>query len=192
MNNSFSMHQFKAQAQAQAQAKSKSKSQVGLTLIETLVALAIFALVVSGALALFGSASSSQTTTQLKSDLSAIRAATKSLYFGQGGYGSASLVEVLINGNKVPTTMSISGTAPARVINNSQSGTVTVTGATSQFTVAVTNISTDVCVGLVAATGWSSVQIGAATALTSFPIAPTTASTQCAASNPVAITFMSL
>jgi len=177
MKFSFNTQQFKA------------KSQAGLTLIETLVALAIFGLVVAGALALFGSASSSQTTTQMKSDLSAIRAATKSLFFGQGGYGTASLGEVLINGNKVPTTMPISGTAPTRVINHSQNGTVTVTGDTSQYTVAVTNISTDVCVGLVGASGWSSIKIGAGTAITSFPIAPTTASTQCAATNPITITF---
>jgi prepilin-type N-terminal cleavage/methylation domain-containing protein len=180
MKNTLRMHQFKAKAQA------------GLTLIETLVALAIFALVVGGALALFGSASSSQTTTQMTSDLSAIRAATKSLFFGQGGYGTVSLGEVLINGKKVPTTMPISGTAPNRVINHSQSGTVTVTGATSKFTVDVTNISSDVCIGLVGSTGWSDVKIGAATVISAFPIGPTVASTQCAATNPINITFTSL
>lgn len=179
MKISHRMHQFKAHAQA------------GLTLIETLVALAIFALVVGGALALFGSAGSSQTTTQMTSDLSAIRAATKSLFFGQGGYGTVSLGEVLINGKKVPTTMPVTGTAPSRVINHSQSGTVTVTGATSKFTVAVTNISTDVCIGLAASTGWNAMQIGA-TNNTVLPINPTSASTQCAVSDPIAMTFTAL
>ena len=153
------------------------KSQLGLTLIETLVSLAIFALVVGGALALFGSASSSQTTTQMTSDLSAIRAATKSLFFGQGGYGAVSLNEVLINGKKVPSTMPITGVAPARVINHSQNGTVTVTGGNTQFTVALTNVSTDVCIGIASANGWSSLQIGA-TNNPVLPISPATASTQ--------------
>lgn len=179
MKNSICIHQLKA------------KSNAGLTLIETLVALAIFALVVSGALALFGSASSSQTTTQMASDLSAIRAATKSLFFAQGGYGTVSLDEVLINGKKVPTTMTISGVAPKRVINHSQSGTVKVIGETSKFTVEVTNISTDVCVGLVSLTGWSEVKIGAAVN-TAFPISPDTASSQCAFSDPITIKFTSL
>ena len=119
------------------------------------------------------------------------RAATRSLFFGQGGYGTASLGEVLINGKKVPTTMPITGTAPNRVINHSQSGTVTVTGATSQFTVAVTNISTDVCIGLAALTGWTAIKIGA-TNNTSLPIGPVTASTQCAVSDPIAMTFTAL
>lgn len=169
----------------------KVKAQAGLTLIETLVALAIFALVVGGALALFGSAGSSQTTTQMNSDLNAVRAATKSLFYGQGGYGTVSLGEILINGKKVPSTMPISGVAPARVINHSQNGVVTVTGATANFTVNVTNISSDVCIGMVAGSSWSSIKIGAAAANTAFPISPATASTQCAATDPIAILYTS-
>jgi prepilin-type N-terminal cleavage/methylation domain-containing protein len=170
--------------------KIKSNLQQGMTLIEVMVSLSIFALVVGGALALFGSTSASQTTTQMKSDLSALRVAVKSLYFGQGGYGTVGLNEVLINSNKVPSTMPVTGTAPNRVINTSQNGTVTVTGATAQYTIAVTNITSDVCVGMVAGTnGWAAVQIGAGAVISTFPISPTTASTNCSASNPIAVTF---
>lgn len=154
--------------------------QAGLTLIETLVALTIMALVVGGAIALFGSASTSQSTTQLTSDLNSIRASTKSLYFGQGGYSTASLGEVLINGQKVPTTFSITGTAPNRVINHSLNGTMTVTGANSQFTVTLTNIPTAVCLGLASMNGWDSVKVGSAAARTP-PVSPAQASTDCAA-----------
>ena len=172
--------------------KKQSKTQRGMTLIEVIVSLAIFAGVVGGALSLFGSASASQTTVQMKSDLAAIRSAVKTLFMGQGGYGTASLGETLINANKVPSTMTITGTAPSRVIGHSQNGTVTVTGVTANYTIAVTNISTDVCVGLVSGTnGWTAVKVGTATAVTAFPIDPTTASTQCAAANPIAITFTS-
>lgn len=162
--------------------------QAGLTLIETLVALAIFALVVGGAISLFGGASSSQSTTQMTSDLNAVRASTKSLYFGQGGYGTASLNEVLINGKKVPTTMSITGTAPSRVINHSLNGTVAITGATSQFTVTTSNIPTDVCIGLATMNGWDSVKVGAAAARVP-PVSPATASADCSAAANQSIVF---
>jgi prepilin-type N-terminal cleavage/methylation domain-containing protein len=173
------MNQFTTPAHAQA----------GLTLIEVLVSLSIFALVVGAALALYGSAGSSQTTTQMNAQLAGIRAATKSLYFGQGGYGTSSLGEVLINGKKIPTSMPITGTAPSRVINHSQAGTVTITGATSNFTITSTNISTDVCIGLAASTGWTGIKIGAAAVNTTFPISPSTASTQCVATDPITIIF---
>jgi prepilin-type N-terminal cleavage/methylation domain-containing protein len=166
----------------------KSKRQAGLTLIETLVALAIFALVVGGAIALFSGASSSQTTTQMTSDLNALKASTKSLYFGQGGYGTASLGEVLINGKKVPSTFAITGTAPARVINHSLNGTVAVTGATAAFTVTTTAIPTDVCIGLATMSGWDSVKVGTAAARVP-PVSPATASTDCSAAATQTIVF---
>lgn len=167
--------------------RNTKSNQRGMTLIEVMVSLSIFALVVGGALALFGSASASQTTTQMKSDLSALRVAVKSLYFGQGGYGTVNLNSTLITANKTPSTMPTSG---GTVINTSQNGTVTITGATSQYTIAVTNVSTDVCIGLVAGTnGWVSVQVGAAAVISVFPITPAVAATQCAATNPIAITF---
>lgn len=162
--------------------------QAGLTLIETLVALTIFALVVGGAIALFGSASTSQSTTQFTSDLNSLRAGTKSMYFGQGGYGTTSLGEVLINGKKVPTTMSVTGTAPNRVINHSLNGTVVVTGATSQFTVAVSNIPTAVCMGLATMNGWDSVQVGTNAARTP-PVSPAQASTDCSTAANQTLTF---
>lgn len=162
--------------------------QAGMTLIEVLTSLAIFALVVGGAIALYGSASSSQSTTQFTSDLNSIRTATKSVYFGQGGYGTASLGEVLISGKKVPTTMAITGTAPNRAINHSLNGTVTVTGATSQFTVAVSNIPTAVCQGLAAMNGWDSVQVGS-NAVRTPPVSPSTASSDCSAASAQTITF---
>ena len=170
---------------------SKAKKQAGLTLIESMAALSIFAVVVGGALALYGGASSSQTSTQMTSDLSAIRSAVKSLYFGRGGYGTANLNSVLVNGQKVPTTMSVTaGTPPT--ITHGLNGTVTATGASTVFTLTVTEIPTDVCLNLLAGTnGWNSVKVGAAAAITTFPITPDTASTQCAAAATNTIIFQS-
>ena len=165
-----------------------ARRQAGLTLIETLVALVIAALVVGGALAAFGGASSTHTTTQMTSDLNAIRAATKSLYFGQGGYGTAAMTEVLINGKKIPTTMTISGTAPSRVVTHSLNGAVVVTGANAQFTISAAAIPTDICIGLATMNGWDLVKVGTNAARTP-PVSPATASTDCAAAAAQTIVF---
>lgn len=170
---------------------SQLKNQAGMTLIEVLASLAILALVIGGALALYNSASSSQMSTQMQSDLNAIRAAVKSVYYGQGGYGTINMNSVLVNGKKVPTTMAITAGTPP-VITHGLSGTIDVTGATANFTVTVTKIPTDVCLSLLAGTnGWNSIKVGAATAITAFPIAPDAASTACAAAAVNDIIFQS-
>lgn len=168
------------------------KKQAGITLMEVIAGLLIIGLVVSGALSLFGNADSSQKSNQMTSDLNALNAATKSLYAGQGGYGTVNLNSVLKTAKRIPSTMSVDAATPP-VITHSMNGTVTVTGATATFTIAITNIPTDVCINLLsnAATGWTSVKVGSAAAITTFPIPPATAAsaTNCAASNANTITF---
>lgn len=168
------------------------RKQAGLTLVESMVALGISAVVILGALALFGSASSSQMSTQMTSDLSAIRSSVKSLYLSSGGYGSGNLNQVLVNGNKIPTTMSVTaGTPPT--ITHAMAGTLTIAGNGANFTLTVTAIPTDVCMSLLAGTnGWNSVTVGSGTAITSFPISPATASTQCSVSATPTIVFQSV
>lgn len=168
-----------------------AKRQAGLTLIELIASLAVLALVIGGALALYSSASSSQGSTQMTQELNAIRAATKSLYYGQGGYGTVNLNQVLVSGNKVPSTIIVAaGTPPT--LTNSQNGTVSVVGATSNFNITVTNVPTDICTSVLSSTGgWTSVKVGAAAAVTTFPISPGTAATQCAAAATQTIVFAS-
>lgn len=153
------------------------KKQVGLTLIEVMSSLAILAIVIGGALALFSTASSSQASTQMTSDLNALRTSVKTLWFGQGSYTPGSLNATLITANKVPSTMSV---ATPNITNNF-GGAVIATGATTNFTISTASIPTDVCVSiLTAAKGWSSVQVTGGAAQTTFPITPATAATQCA------------
>lgn len=164
----------------------RASRQAGMTLIEIIVVLAIGALIIGGALSLYSNASSSQSSNQMNSDLTAIRASVKSLFTAQGGYGTVSLNSVLINAQKVPTTMTISGAT----INHPLNGTVTVTGATTNFTVTVTAIPTDVCVSLLsAASGYTSIKVGASAARTTFPISPINASTDCAVAATQTIIF---
>jgi prepilin-type N-terminal cleavage/methylation domain-containing protein len=163
--------------------------QAGMTLIEVIVVLAIGALIIGGALSLYTSGSASQSTNQFNAEIAALRAATKSLYAGQGGYAVGSINSVLINGKKVPSTMTVSGTT----INHSMNGTVTVTGATSNFTITATAIPTEVCVGVVAAaSGYTSIKVGTNAARTTFPVPTATASTDCAVAATQDIVFTSL
>lgn len=171
-----------------------SKKQAGLTLVELISSLAIMALVIGGALSLYGSASTSQGTTQTTAELSALRSAVKGLYYGQGGYGTTTLGglnQVLVNGNKIPTTIAITAGTPP-ILTNSFGGLITVDGATSNFTLQVTAVPTATCLGLLSsANGWNSIKVGAAAAQTALPFPIATASTQCAALATQTIIFQS-
>ena len=167
-----------------------AKKQAGLTLIELIASLAIMALVIGGALALYSSASTSQGTTQTISEINALRSSVKALYYGQGGYGTGNLNQVLVNGNKVPSTIIITAGSPP-VLTNSFNGAITLTGATTNFTTGITAVPTPICISLLSsANGWSSVKT-AAVDHTTFPVSPATAATDCSATNPIAMTFTS-
>jgi len=159
--------------------------QAGVTLIELIVGLVIIALIVAGALALFGTAQSSQTSTQMVQDLTSLRSTTKALFLGQGNYGTASanLNDLLVTAKRVPTTVLVDSSTTPDTLTHSLNGTMNVAvGATNnQFTITLTNIPADVCIPLMAgAREWVSVKAGTATARSTFPITTANASTDCA------------
>lgn len=172
-----------------------NKKQAGLTLIELIASLSILALVIGGALSLYGSASTSQSATQTTAELSALRAATKGAYQGQGTYGAAgtNLNSVLVNGKKVPSTINVTAGAPP-VFTNSFTGDVQVLASAvpANFTVNVTAVPTEICLGLLSgANGWNSIKVAALAANTTFPIPTATASTECATAPLQTIVFQS-
>lgn len=156
--------------------------QAGLTLMELIVSLAVVAVVVSGSIALYNSASSSERATAMSRDLMAIASATKALFVGQGTYGTAgtNLNTILVNTKKLPTTISIIPGNPPTLVHQNK-GNIIVQSTGSGFKVTMTEVSTDLCITLMTqAAGWTSVQVGTAAARTSFPISPATASADCA------------
>ncbi len=171
------------------QATRKFARQAGMTLVEIIAALAIIAVVIVGALALYASGSSSANSNAMLQDLTAIRSATQQLYMGQGGYGTVSLNTILETAQKVPTDMTVSG----GTITTRLGGTLTVTGATTDFTINITNVPADVCTQLItnSADGWASVKVGASTPITAFPVSPAiaTAAAQCGGTAPFSITW---
>lgn len=168
------------------------KKQAGLTLVEVIVGLVIFALIVGGALSLYNSANSSQSATQLSRDLTAIRVGVKSLYgIGQGSFQTANMNNTLVISNKVPSTMSVDTSTTPNTITHALNGTVNVVGATTTFSETITNIPSDVCTTLMSTgQGWLSIKAGSAAARTP-PVAPATAATDCGAAATVTMIFTS-
>ena len=164
----------------------QKKKQAGATLMEIIAYLAIAGVVVVGAVALFGSASASERATAMQRDISALQAATRSLYAGQGGYGAGSINQVLVSAKKIPSTLNVTGT---NKINHRDNGEFTITGANQTFTIAVTKVAKEICIPLLTnASGWGKVKVGTAADITAFPITPTQAETSCQADNTVTFT----
>jgi hypothetical protein len=169
--------------------KSKSKSncnigQKGMTLIEVMVALSIFALVVAGALSLFTTAQSTQSATSMKTDVNAIRSAVRNLYFAQGTYGVAdsNLNNIIIAARKVPNTLAINGTTITSSVN---SAPVAVIAQGINFDITVGNLPTEICIGMITGVnGWVQVAAGdTAAGVTEIaqPVTVANAQTGCAA-----------
>lgn len=164
-------------------------AQKGMTLMEVIASLGVLAVVVIGALALYNSADSSQKSNQMQVDFTSLRSAMKTLYSGQGSYGTSNVNDVLVTAKKVPATMTVDTTTTPDTINHSLNGTVNIAGATSTFTLTATNIPSDVCTNLMTAGGgWVSVKAGSASARTP-PIDPGTASTDCGAAATLTMVF---
>lgn len=164
-------------------------AEAGVTLMELIAALSVIAVIIIGALALYGSATTSQASTQLVSDITAIKSATKQLFMGQGTYGAAgtNLNATLIAANKIPTTIRANGAA----LNHSLNGQVTVTSNGGTFTIALTNIPISTCISLLtSAQDWASVTApGGQTLAANLPSTPANATLRCNALGPM--TFVS-
>lgn len=167
--------------------------QAGVTLIELIVGLVIIGLIVAGALALFGSAQSSQSSTQMIQDVISVRSNTKALFLGQGSYGTAgtNLNNILVTAKRIPTTIKVDTTTTPNTLTHQLNGTMNVASAgTGQtFTITLTDIPADVCIPLMtSAQTWVSVSAGGSTARTTFPISAATAAADCAAGTTMVFT----
>ena len=163
----------------------KLKKQAGLTLVEVVSSLTIAGLVVGGALAMFGSASSTQRANQMTADVAALGTGIKSLYYSQGGYGASGtlLATTLVNAGKVPTTLTVTDTSGVKTLTHSMGGTVIPAGNVSTFTIALGSIPKEVCVNMLTApmanTTVSTTDAATNASGATLPVAPATAVTNC-------------
>lgn len=165
------------------------KRQAGVTLMELIAALAVMAVIVVGAIALYTSASSSERSTTMGRDLMAIQTATKTIYSGQGTYGAAGTVlnDVLVAAKKVPTTIKVDTATTPNTLTHQANGTITVQSTGPGFEVRLSAIEPDLCVALMTgASGWTGVKVGptpGAGTLRTPPVNPATAAGDCVAAN---------
>jgi len=168
--------------------------QRGVTLMELIAGLAVMAVIVVGALALFNTANNAQRGMQLTQDVTALRGAVTHLWMGQGGYGNVSLVPALIAAGRVPGTLRATATGPLQ----HQTGVIDILGAGQRYHVVVTGLSQAVCIDLLTgASGWIEVRTATAytgiplatTAISAFPINPADAMTRCVTGNSNVVQF---
>jgi prepilin-type N-terminal cleavage/methylation domain-containing protein len=136
------------------------KRQKGFTLVEVGVVLVIGALITAGAMALYSSTSMTQKVNQLTSDVAALGTAAQSSAAATGTYGTASLNEYLLRSNKVPKSITVTGTS---TLLHSFSGQIDVQGLTNHYYIHLSQIPGEACVNLYTqATSWSRVSVGTA------------------------------
>jgi prepilin-type N-terminal cleavage/methylation domain-containing protein len=168
--------------------------QAGVTLMELIASLAVMAVIVVGAVALYTSATTSEKSTTLSRDVMALQTATKTLYSGQGNYGNGNLNNVLVTSKKVPASIVVDTTSNPNTLTHSANGTVNIIGNGTGFEIHLSNITPELCVPLMTgASGWTSVKIGTTdgggTPRTP-PVAPATASADCSVPNATYLTFI--
>lgn len=177
-----------AAPEARANTAGRARKSLGITLIETLLALAVGAVVVIGAIAFYISATSDNQQTAANRQLQAIVGNVRTLYSGQSTY--AGLTNTLaISARAVPAEM-VNGTGG---LTNPWKGVVTL-GASATgdfFTIQYAGVPKDACVKTLSmnnsGSGGSAQKITVngtvrydATAATATPITPATAVTFCA------------
>ena len=170
--------------------------QAGLTLTELMVSLAVAGLLVGGAVMFARSAGDQQSSNQHTSEAVGFRSAMRSLFNGQGNFGSttatyASQNATLVSAGKVPATLSASGST----ITNSWGGAVDVMGNNANFYLSTASVPKTVCIDLVSQAiqaGWNGVGVGGAypgTSSSTTIVSPATAATYCsAAANTIYLT----
>lgn len=167
-----------------AQTAPQAAKQRGVTLMELIAGLAVMAVIVVGALALFNAANNAQRGTQLTQDVTALRGAVTHLWMGQGGYGTGQLAPTLLAAGRVPGTLrNVSGTL------HHQTGIIDILGAGQWYHVVVTGLTQAVCIDLLTgASGWIGVRTATAytpgtalatTEISTFPISPAVATGRC-------------
>ena len=148
-------------AAAQIQRSQKSSQSVsksaGLTLLESMIALSIFAVVIWAAMANYTTANATQSASQMAIELQSLRNSVKDLNSGQGGvFGDTTGVDMnaaIIGAQRVPSTLNISGTT----IKTVNGGEVKIKGYVSDYTIEYTGIGKALCVSALTgpgANGW--------------------------------------
>lgn len=167
----------------------------GLTLLESMIALAIFAVVIWAAMANYTTANATQAASQMATELQSLRSSVKDLYSGQGNFGSADaavytdITASMIAANKVPSTLNRTGNPPTE-LRTSIGGAVAIAGRAGDFTITYNGVPRAQCISAITGAGgngWLDIAPNTATAAATFT--PATAATACSNANANVIVF---
>jgi len=123
--------------------------QKGFTITEVLGALALGGILVGVAFSAIKSGKSTTQASVLSDAAGSMGTAIMSSAAGTGTYGNgSSLVEYLVRSEKIPGGITVSGSAPNRVLNHAFNGTVEVTGRNNNYVVTLNDIPGNICMDL--------------------------------------------
>ena len=119
----------------------------GATLIEVALFTVIALGIVIGGIVFFEQASTSAKTTESVRSRASLQYQIRSIFQSQTSFGTADLTALLITSKAIPASMlaDTNSDGDFDAIVNEFGGTVTVTGATSQFKIALSKLPIDVC-----------------------------------------------
>ncbi len=119
----------------------------GATLIEAVLFSVIALGLVIGGIVFFEQASLSSRTNDAIRLMASLPTQIRALYQSQSSFGSGSIVDLLISSKAVPVSMLEDTDTDSKfdAINNMFGGSVTATGAGSQFTIALSDVPVEVC-----------------------------------------------
>lgn len=153
----------------------------GITLVESLLAIAVGALVIAGAVAFYVNAQGNTRKNEAQTQVQAIASGIASAYQGTNNYSDLSNA-VALNYKIFPSNM-VSGTT----VNNPWKGAVTLSGTATTYSISYASVPQDACASLVSTnavgtgSGYTSITVNG-TALTP-PVTPSAAATACSVSS---------
>lgn len=182
-----------AQVQRNGQSSKSVAKTAGLTLLESMIALAIFAVVIWAAMANYTTANATQAASQMASELQSMRSSVKDLYSGQGSFGAvdatyADITSSMIAAKKVPSTLN-QNTATG-TMKTGTGGSVTIEGNNADFRITYNGVPKALCISALTgagANGWLDIKANAKTAAAKFT--PAAAATDCSSDTANVIIF---
>lgn len=159
----------------------KRQKERGFTLMETLLVIAIVAVVIAGAFALYNVAMSDSDVNQSVSEVQSISTRIQKAYNVSGSPYSSLTTQAGINIGVFPEGM-IRGTT----VYNTWNGMVTLTGTATTFTITYTNVPQSSCASFAASSGnigESLVQVAVNGTGITPPVDPATAGAACSQTN---------
>ena len=180
-----------AAVKARHQTDDRARKSLGITLIEALLAIAVGAVLIIGAIAFYMSASADTQTSTANQQVQAVVSNIRALYSSQSSYTGLDNT-IAVQGKVFPSTMVTGASTPATaLVRNPWKGNVVVAPVTTvaagdSFSVVYPNVPQDACIKLVssgATVGGAVISVTVGTTAVTLPATPVAAAAACSVTN---------